>query len=242
MYGVSQWMEGLPGPYRDYYLARAPLSNIHGALKLWDYERGHLPAAVGIDDDSGARWSWRIEVYEHFVLPSRDQEMPKAADGAIPYSRSKTWNDPDNLRLQSAGRRFFAYQPYYRKWTKPNDFATYYKAVTGPDTGFDPERSSRLSDLPHDLVLVVRVEESETHWMEPGDLDVEELLRVPDPQSLLASPVGKDGYAVLFADGEKWVLSSELPWYDLYKFFTLTGASQYDREQVLGRYRVRPWW
>jgi hypothetical protein len=78
--------------------------------------------------------------------------------------------------------------------------------------------------------------------MEPGDLDVEELLRVPDPQSLLASPVGKDGYAVLFADGEKWVLSSELPWYDLYKFFTLTGASQYDREQVLGRYRVRPWW
>lgn len=240
MYGLSRWVEGLSGAYRGYNLAWASLSNIQGALKVLDHEHGRLPAAVGIDAETGTEWSWRIEVYEHFAGRLGGTDKREADDEAVHYNRCKPWNDPDNLRLESAGSRLFAYQPHFRWRTAPGNYITYFKAVTGPDTGFDPARSSRLSDLPHDLVLVARVEESSTHWMEPGDLDVEELVQAPNPQALLASPAGKDGYAVLFADGEKWVLSAELPWSDLFKFFTVTGASQYDREQVLGRYRVHP--
>jgi len=52
--------------------------------------------------------------------------------------------------------------------------------------------------------------------------------------------LGKDGYVVLFANGEGWVLSGETPISDLCKFFTIKGATQSDRDQILGPYRVLP--
>ena len=52
--------------------------------------------------------------------------------------------------------------------------------------------------------------------------------------------LGKDGYAVLFADGKAWVLSSQLPFAKLCSFITIEGALRYDRERVLARYRVLP--
>ena len=45
---------------------------------------------------------------------------------------------------------------------------------------------------------------------------------------------------MLFADGEAWVLSDELPISNLCKFFTLSGAQQFNRDQLLGPYRVLP--
>jgi len=159
---------------------------------------------------------------------------------SIEYDRQKPWDDPANLRLEEDGARSLLFQ-YTQIDVDPEqgsakygDCTTYYKVITGPDTAFSSTPSS-LSQLPEDLILVVRVEQSDTHWMEPRDLSIEELLPSKKTKHLL---LGKAGYAVLFADGDPWVLSAETPISDLCKFFTLTGAKQYDRGQLLARYRV----
>ena len=84
------------------------------------------------------------------------------------------------------------------------------------------------------MVLITRVERSETHWMEPGDLSIEQLVPSEEVKHLLS---GKNGYAVLFADGEVWVLSDKLPVSDLFKFLTITDAKRNDRDRVLAPYR-----
>jgi hypothetical protein len=73
--------------------------------------------------------------------------------------------------------------------------------------------------------------------MEPGDLRIDELAPSEETKRQLLC---KDGYVVLFADGERWVLSRETPISDLCKFFTIPGANQFDRERVLGPYRILP--
>jgi hypothetical protein len=97
--------------------------------------------------------------------------------------------------------------------------------------------SRSLKELPNDLILVVRVEGSKVHWMEPVDLVADDLVCSAEAKQLL---LGNNGYAVLFADGKRWVLSRRLPYDDLCKFFTIDGAKQCERDTLLGPYRIRP--
>jgi len=73
--------------------------------------------------------------------------------------------------------------------------------------------------------------------MEPGDLSIDQLTPSDETRRLLLCD---DGYVVLFADGKRWVLSGGLPVPDLCKFLTLSGAKQFNRDQLLGPYRVLP--
>ena len=70
----------------------------------------------------------------------------------------------------------------------------------------------------------------DVHWAEPGDLHVDEV-----PESITAGPDGR-GLCVLFADGTVWFLNSEVPLENLKKFFTIEGAKQHDREELLAPY------
>lgn len=176
-----------------------------------------------------------IEIYRWSIQPTK-------ADGPFDYDRGKTWNDRENLRLEGSGAWLFRYTPVDacppgQSMGKAGIYTTYYKAITGPGTAFDTATPPSLKQLPNDVILVVRVEQSDTHWMEPGDLNVKQLTPSEETKRLL---LGKDGYVVLFADGEGWLLSAETPISDLCKFFTVAGAKQCDRDQVLGPYRVLP--
>lgn len=53
------------------------------------------------------------------------------------YERNKAWNDPENLRLQDLGVSIFEYVPR-RERSIASDYSTYFKAITGRDTAFDP--------------------------------------------------------------------------------------------------------
>jgi hypothetical protein len=43
---------------------------------------------------------------------------------------------------------------------------------------------------------------------------------------------------VVFADGQVWFLSADIPLEDVRKFLTIDGAKKHDREQVLGPYAL----
>ncbi|HID22392.1 MAG TPA: hypothetical protein EYP14_08315 [Planctomycetaceae bacterium] len=217
------WIPGLPS--REPYGALADLVNIWQGLLHYDGARGHLPSPTTKDIETGNCHSWRVEVY---------QLTPHPLQPRFDYDYRKAWNDPANLRLQQRGLWLFGYRHRsVRDSATEGECVTYYKAITGAGTAFDPAKHHSLRRLPNDLVLVVRVEESQTHWMQPGDLDIDELSECKDPKRVLCR---ENGYAVLFADGSVWTLSEELEFSDLSKFFTIAGADRYDREEVLAPY------
>jgi hypothetical protein len=228
-------VSSLSGPPHEAYLCWASLVNISNRLQSYDYQHGHLPSATAIDPQSGQASSWRIEVYQ----PGLSTDTSKASEADYDYR--KAWNDPRNLPLQRRGAWLFRYNqtdssPVHNRGPY-GQYTTFYKAITGPGTAFDSAGPASLRNLPKSLILVVRVERSDTHWMEPGDLKIEQL----SPSEETKQPLlGKSGYAVVFADGLPWILSSRLPIEDLCRFFTIDGAAKSDREQFLGPYRVLP--
>jgi hypothetical protein len=224
---------------RLYYTVRGYLGNIYRALEAYDHQHGHLPPMTTSSADKCAV-SWRTEVAVYYDRPSAEVH-------AAEYHRERPWDEPPNLQLQDAGRWRFMYKPdggqrdlprAYGRLEPDFSYLTYFKAITGADTAFAPGVSHGLKELPNDLVLVVRVEESDVHWMAPVDLLSDDLVRAEETKHFL---LGKNGYAVLFADGESWVLSSRLPYGDLCRFFTIDGAQHCDRDTLLGPYRIRPW-
>jgi len=232
------WLPGLPGPRHGAYLALASLVNIREALWLYRSTMGTLPPPVIEDRHSGNRHSWRVAVFriwsEHFDSP----RPPFFREGKAGYDFGKAWSDPANLALQVRGLLLFGYTQHNARGRQEGpSYATYFKLITGPGTAFDGARQGRVMDLPHDLIILARVEVSETHWMEPGDLELQELVADPDGERLIR---GEVGYAVLFADGCPWVISPRAPFADVCKFLTIEGAKTWDREAVLGRYRILP--
>jgi hypothetical protein len=231
------WLEGLPGPHHGAYLAFGSLHNIWTDLKSCDELDGHLPASIGTDAESGETFSWRIEVYQAF----RTFASKNNGDSLPDYNRHKTWNDPGNLQLQQDGWHIFMYPPSgdHLQFLPDGecDYSTYFQAITGQGTAFDPAiQAQTLKTLPNDLILVVRVEKSSTHWMKPGDLNVEDVVGNAEAERLMR---GSDGYAVLFVDGP-WILSKRTPFQDLCNFMTIEGARRSDREKLLRPYRISP--
>jgi len=233
---VLVWLQGLPGtrPYAAY----ANLRNLYQALRCYDDKYGCLPPAASVNEEGEELSSWRTEVYQIDVELGHYSYSTSTRAGSINYDRSKGWNDPANLRLQKLGEYSFEYAHRSGR-PVPGDarYRAYYKAIVGPDTAFERGRPRRISELPADLILVVRVEQSDTHWMEPGDLSVEELMASEEQKRLLAR---ENGYAVVFADGKPWVLSSDLPFAELRKFLTISSAERFNRDEVLGPYRLFP--
>ena len=178
---LAVWIGGLPGPYHGAYLAFATLVNIRSGL--WSYEQanGHLPPATATDAKSGKKSSWRIDVYQAYVRNGFITAPKANGNDSIDYDRHKAWNDPHNLQLQELGVRLFGYTqqgdecPPGQRMGRAGTYTTYYKAITGPGTAFDSATPPSPEQLPKNLILVVRVENSDTHWMEPGDLSIKQL-------------------------------------------------------------------
>ena len=239
---LAFWIPGLPGPLHGAYLARGSLHNLYTGLQEYNEKNGHLPPATAIDEESGERSSWRTEVYQSSVRLGFIEPPKKEGNDSIEYDYHKAWNDPENLRLQDLGGWLFNYtQTDFAPDRQSGKYGlgrkTFYKAITGNGTAFDDATRQSLKQLPCDLILIVRVERSDTHWLEPGDLKIAQLASAEQSKRLL---LGEDGYIVLFADGEGWVLSGRLAYSDLCKFFTIEGAKKYNREDLLTPFRILP--
>ena len=122
-------------------------------------------------------------------------------------------------------------------------FNTIVYGVAGPDTAFEPSDYPYVSkhtydDLPANLVLVMEVADSKTHWMQPGDYDVTKLLAATGRLGDTVKGLMNDRIHLLFADGEVWALSPDTPIDAVKPFFTITGAKAASREESLSKYRV----
>jgi hypothetical protein len=182
------------------------------------YQR--LPLAVYTDEEGRPLSSWRFRVLcfveaimQHYYVPT------------------EPWDSPDHRGL--TGEPFHVYCSRTESPSSPERLHTNVVAITGPGTAFDGDRECRLTDIDSDTVLAIEIAESGVHWAAPGDLSIDEV-----DASILE---GLDGHGVLvlFADGEVWFVPADVPLEDLAKFFTIEGAKEHDREQVLGP-KARP--
>jgi hypothetical protein len=187
---------------------------IHNFHETYD----RLPPAVRTDKAGRTLSSWRFQILAFL----------EAIMMEVHYD--DRWDDPANRWLSS--RPHHAYCWWSGKEV-PDPLHTNVVAITGPGTAFDGDRVVRLRDLDSDTILAIEIANSGIHWMEPGDLPIDQV-----PESIT---LGVEGYGVhvLFADGAVWMLRPEVPLEDLRKFFTIEGATQYDRDEVLGPYALR---
>jgi len=177
------------------------------------YER--LPPAVRTDDAGRPLASWRFQ-----ILPFLESIM-------LDVDFDGRWYDLANRWLCSQPAYVYCWSP---DEAFPTCLHTNLVAVVGLGTAFDSNRNTSLDEIDADTILVIEIAESNTHWMEPGDLHIDAV-----PPSITRGFEG-NGVNVLFADGSVWFLGPDVPFDDLKKFFTIDGAKRYDREQVLRQF------
>jgi hypothetical protein len=192
------------------------MKHIGLALHNFNDTYRRLPPAVRRDQAGRSLCSWRFQ-----ILPYLEALM-------LGIDFSDRWDDPVNRCLSA-----HPYWVYCRRpdASYPESLHTNIVAVTGPGTAFDESYPIRVSELPEDTILALEVAHSDTHWMEPGDLSID---NVP---AALTRGLDGGGLCVLFADASTWFLRSDVPLHELRKFFTIEGAKQFSREEVLGPYR-----
>jgi len=184
---------------------------------------GSLPKAVTCDATGTPCFSWRAELLR---FTESIRRPPPTTKSRQPITEP-WWKE---LPKDIASKRHADYCFSRNQDEPPACLDTHIWAVTGGDTAFDDDKQHSLAELPYDLIILIEVAHSDTHWMAPGDLDVNDV-----PESITEGTDG-EGVVVAFADAEAWFLSHDVPIADLRKFFTIEGAKRYDREKVLGPY------
>ena len=188
------------------------------ALGSHDDVNGHLPAPFTTDADGQPACSWRF-VTMTWWDPGSLAELPR---------EDLPWNDPANALWVSLEMERLCFSP--------NSCMTNVVAVTGRGTAFDPDCQYKIAELPGDTILIVEVRDFGVHWMQPGDLEISEMLSSVGVGDRFGTTAGS--FIVGFADGQAWALAKNIPFADLKKFLTIKGAMQYDRDEVLMPYRL----
>lgn len=157
----------------------------------------------------------------------------KAADGTPLYSwrfaEYLTWQVPLPHDLPWSAEEYqYARELDLFMFCQEGTVETFVFAMAGPDTAFDSNNRPLVKNLPEDLILFADVYQSNTHWMQPGDFNVETL---PD-QINVPGGLGSEnyrGFMVSFVDGQIWWLEDETPVELVKRFCTITGARKADR-------------
>ena len=177
-------------------IARAFL-NYHNKCK-------HFPPAFVADKSGKPMHSWRVLILE--MMP--DQHSQKVFQQ---YDLSKPWNSPGNLAAGASAPDFFL-NPLSN--TKSQN--TSYMVITGPGTIFDgvtPGRLLEITDGLSNTILVAEVDDSETNWMEPRDLNAELIPYEVNASGKVKSIAGfrAEGAMVATADGAVHLLKADIP-------------------------------
>jgi hypothetical protein len=198
---------------------RNDLKQVYLGLLNYESAKGALPRSENVDPQGNLLSSWRLTI------------APYMESWGIRWDNSAAWDAPTNRQMASITNVAFCWD-----YSAANPSTSIF-AVTGADTAFDRTPQS-TEKMPEDLVLLIEVADSMTHWMQPGDYKVGEILAYHGKIGEHLDGVLPGRRHVLFADGEIWALDPNAPIADLQPFLTITGAKTQDRDQLLGRHRV----
>ena len=141
----------------------ANLRNIALALIMYEQDHGTLPPPYTVDADGNRLHSWRT-----LILPYLEETMLKSK-----IRMSEPWDSPHNSQF---------HDEIVRIYQCPGDFSTptqtSYVAVTGPNTAWATNDAKDADSYPEggsNTILVVEMDNTGIHWMEPRDLDIKRM-------------------------------------------------------------------
>jgi hypothetical protein len=139
------------------------------------------------------------------------------------YDFSEPWNGPQNSYY--LGDYSFAF--YECATTASEPCITNYVAVVGPDTMWPGHESTRLEDLPRDMIMLIELPGTDVHWMEPRDVTLEEAVRAitgqDDRPKSGRHPVG---ILCVTVNGDIRVIDRNMDPADLRQLFTVNQAGR----------------
>jgi hypothetical protein len=239
--GLAVLLIPLPGLCRAIGKARiaARAAQLHHSihwvgigLRDYAFANGTFPPPALLSDDGVPLNSWRFQITPHMGQFWGDAHEEDYDESAPAWRPMAPWDDPIHKDVIPYLRGLYV-------WSASEDSeSTNLFGVSGPHTAFDPTRTVERADVPVDVVVAIEVADSKTHWMQPGDYNIADLLayrgRIGDHlHGLLEGRLH-----VLFADGAVWALDASAPIADLQPFLTITGAKSHDREQLLAPHKV----
>lgn len=194
-------------------------------------------------------YAYRSLLYDFSTLiytsPDSDFQSFEAGKGPLPYLERRdknekplyswrfaeylTWPVPLPHNLPWTAEEYQSSRDYsIHLFCHEGETDTLVFAMGGPDTAFDRTNPLPAKSLPHNLILFADVFESNTHWMQPGDFNVETLPEKINVPGGLGSKY-YSGFFVGFVDGQIWWLSDDVPVKLLLEFCTITGAEKSTR-------------
>jgi hypothetical protein len=202
------------------------------ALGLWNYEstRDQLPPPTTVSPSGQALGSWRFAIVPYITQ--------RPINGSIPWDPNQPWNAPVHRPLAKWMAEWYCWDGLIRPKRNSPSKLTGVFAITGAGTAFDAAENTRLIDCGKNVILLMEVADSKTHWMQPGDYDVTKLLAATGHLGDHVNSILPHRIHVLFADGEVWTLSDETPMAAFKPFLTIAQAKTHDRDKLLGPYRV----
>jgi hypothetical protein len=204
---------------------RTCMRSVDSALKRYaDLHGGSLPERELRDAQGSSLSSWRFQVFPH-------SRIWDPITYGIDYRLDLPWEAKANQSIANCRLLHFCADRARRSTT--NVFA-----VTGTGTAFDDGDVSNIAKLPGVLIVAAEVNDSNTHWMQPGDYEVGELLTAKGRLGDQIKGILADRVYVLFVDGEVWALSPDTPMTAIHPFLTITGAKNADRDEFLAPFRI----
>ncbi len=176
---------------------------------------GYLFPTVKIRDGEPL-YSWRYSL-ENWLGPSLHLDKE---------SYSHKWNSEYNKRYSSQPSIFFCHG---------NSTNTNILAITGKGTFFDEDHPGAPKSAPPDTIIIIEVKDSNIHWMEPGDINVEDL-KQENTRGIFT-----EGVHVGFANGTVCRLSSKTPIENIKKLCYAKRPKEENKETLLGKYIEAEW-
>ena len=215
IYGVCAILSRYVNEYRDSLV----LQRYHsfqqcmvGVVECGD----DLPPLYDLTENCQRSTSWRFRTMLCMPVP-RDQ---------VDFSFRTPWTDASYERFRRERPPWLCFS---------GNSYTSVMAVCGRRTAFEvPER--RIGPLRKDLLLIVEVRQTHVHWMEPIDLDLEELEHGRTLDQIKPSSDLEDGFFIGFADGTVWRLRSTIPLKTLLDFAYVDEVPKKSRDEAFKGY------
>jgi hypothetical protein len=179
---------------------------------------GCLPPDYIADREGKPMHSWRV-----LILPFLEQKALYDA-----YDFAEPWNGPNNSKLAHQIGSIYLRSGLETDQARTTSFV----AVVGPQTAWPGARALSFKDLGdgrHDTLLVVEVPDGKFQWMEPKDLQFDEMsFRINDGSGRgLGSKLG--GARVVSADGTVSTLPDNFPPNTLRAMLTANGEEKVEK-------------
>ena len=136
------------------------------AMQNYAASNMHFPPAYIADETGKPMHSWRV-----LILPYIEQKALYDQ-----YSFDEPWNGPNNSKLHDIIVPGFQCPSAHRS---EQGFNSSYMLMTGKGTAFDGDNETAFPDIADgssNTVMIVEVANSDTHWMEPVDISLDEAL------------------------------------------------------------------